>query len=63
MYIAESDSENGTDMTDESSMLPPANISNVDAILETIIANSGPAKRDRFVLAVIKEVLAPHSST
>lgn len=27
----------------------------MDAILETVLANSSPAKRDRFVLSVIKE--------
>lgn len=55
LAAAESDSENGNDIADESSILPPANVNNVDAILETIVANSTPAKRDRFVLAVIKE--------
>ena len=56
LITGESDSENGNDLSDDMSVLPPANIGNVDAILDTIMENNTPVKRDRFVLSVIKEV-------
>lgn len=54
---ADSDNENGNDFSEgePTSFLPPANLNNVDTILETVLAHSSPAKRDRFVLSVIKE--------
>jgi protein phosphatase-4 regulatory subunit 3 len=53
---ADSDQENGGEIVDEPlADLPPANIGNLDTILETIAAANSPLKKERFVMAVIKE--------
>lgn len=36
--------------------LPVPNIGNVELILETILANNIPTRRDRFVLTLVREV-------
>lgn len=55
-YNLTADSDNEGEGVEEAQKLPPANIANLNQILETVLATDTTPKKERFAKAVIDEV-------